>query len=105
MPRILVHDKAREDVEEIAAYIMRDSLEAALRFCDAAEAAFSFLSLMPGAGPRIEPEIANAPNLSFWPIKRFRNYLVIYLPIESGVEIVRVIHGARDMHRVLRGRH
>lgn len=31
-----------------------------------------------------------------WPVKGFRKILVFYRPIAVGVEIVRVVHGARD---------
>jgi plasmid stabilization system protein ParE len=34
-------------------------------------------------------------------IKGFQNYLVLYLPIEGGVEIARVIHGSRDVESLL----
>ena len=30
-------------------------------------------------------------------IKRFRNHLIFYLPIENGIEVIRVIHAARDI--------
>jgi len=29
-------------------------------------------------------------------------YLVFYLPIENGIDVIRVIHGARDIDRELR---
>src|SRR4051794_21099354 len=102
MPRLLVHDKAREDVEAIARHIAHDNLAAALRFYDATELDFDFLSTWPGAGPQIEPPIESAPDLRFWPITRFRSFLIIYRSLPDGVEIARVIHGARDMFRVLR---
>ena len=102
MGRLLVRDKAREDVEAIAAYIMRENLGAALRFVDAAEISFDFLATTPGAGPRIDPPIEGLPDLRFWPMSRFRSYLVIYVPIDTGVEVIRVLHGARDIANVLR---
>jgi len=35
-----------------------------------------------------------------FPVKSFENYLVFYRPIRDGIEVVRVIHGARDASRV-----
>jgi toxin ParE1/3/4 len=101
MPRLLVHDKARNDVEAIAAYIATDNLAAALRFMDAAQAAFDLLAAMPGAGPRVDPPIENIPDLRFWPIKRFRSYLVFYRPLPDGAEVFRVLHGRRDTLRIM----
>jgi hypothetical protein len=34
-------------------------------------------------------------------IKGFRRYLIFYRLIDSGVEILRVIHGARDIEDIL----
>src|SRR5881628_1342609 len=99
MPRLIVHELARLDVPEIAQYIARDNIDAALRFYDAAEADFEFLASMPGAGPRVDPPIRAAPDLRFWPIARFRNYLILYCPISNGAEILRVTHGARNIAR------
>lgn len=31
------------------------------------------------------------------PISRFRMYIVFYRPAPDGIEILRVIHGARDI--------
>jgi toxin ParE1/3/4 len=28
------------------------------------------------------------------------NYLIFYLPLEDGVDIIRVLHGSRDMARL-----
>jgi toxin ParE1/3/4 len=98
LPR--VHDRARQDVEEIAAHIAVDQLLAAIRFCDAAEAAFNLLAQFPGAGPVWEPAIPESPGLRFWPIKGYRNYLVLYRMREATVEVIRVDHGARDIGRL-----
>jgi toxin ParE1/3/4 len=103
MARPLVHDKAREDVEAIAAHIAQDNLAAALRFVDAAEMAFDFLAATPGAGPRIEPPIEDLGDVRFWPITPFRNYLVIYRPAGDGVEVFRVLHGHRDVLHAIAG--
>jgi toxin ParE1/3/4 len=100
MPRLIVHDRVLDDVEEIAARIAQDNLPAALRFYDAAQEAFDFLAATPGAGPLFDPPLPAAPDLHFWPITRYRNFLVLYRPIAGGAEIVRVIHGARDIPRM-----
>ena len=94
MAHLIVRRRAREDVIDLAARIALDKLEPALRFIDAAEKAFTFLWEHPNAGPKIDPPIPASPQLRFWPIRRFRNYLVIYQPLENGVEIIRVLHRA-----------
>jgi toxin ParE1/3/4 len=101
MARLLVNSRARADVERIASHIAKDHVRAAIGFILAAKAAFERLAEIPGLGPEWEPRIAKYPDLRFWPITRYRNYLVLYRPIAGGVRILRVMHGARDVNRVL----
>ncbi len=103
MPQYVTREKAREDVVAITSRIARDNLSAALRVNVQIENAFELLAEMPRAGPVCGFSEAELSDLRFWPIKRFRHYLVIYRPTDNGVEIVRVIHAARDFRRVLRG--
>ena len=102
MSRLIVHERARVDVEEIAEYIARDSPKAAVKFFVAVEKACDLLVGMPGAGAKQEVGDPWLAELRIWPIKGFRNFLVCYLPLADGVEVVRVIHGARDVGRVFR---
>jgi plasmid stabilization system protein ParE len=102
MPRLIVHDRAKADLDEIADYIALDSIDAALRFYAAAQSAFNCLADFPGAGA---PHPTGNPlfdTLRIWPITGFRNYLVCYLPLADGAEVLRVIHAARDVNRVFR---
>ena len=102
MARVIVRAQAELDVDEIAARIAENNLDAALRFLRAVENAYELLAAWPRIGTR---RIARNPSLCglrSYPIRRFRNYLIFYLPFEDGVEIVRVIHGARDLPVVLR---
>jgi len=38
-----------------------------------------------------------AAGLRVWPIKAFENYLIFYQPTDAGIDVVRVIHAARDI--------
>jgi toxin ParE1/3/4 len=38
------------------------------------------------------------PGIRSFPV---RDYVIVYRPIRGGVELVRVVHGARDLERVL----
>src|SRR4051794_15394820 len=102
MGRLLVRPQAEEDVDAIAATIARDKLDAALRFYDRAQASFEFLSDWPQAGTRRRTRDVALRGLRSYPIRGYRNYLVFYLPLGAdGVDIVRVIHGARDLPTAL----
>ncbi|HEY7118672.1 MAG TPA: type II toxin-antitoxin system RelE/ParE family toxin, partial [Tepidisphaeraceae bacterium] len=102
MGRLVVHDRAKADLDEAADYIARDNVDAALRLYQAARDAFKLLADFPRLGPEFPTNNPAVAGLRIWPIKGFRNYLVCYLPLADGVEVLRVIHGARDVGRVFR---
>jgi toxin ParE1/3/4 len=102
MSKTIVRDRARQDIEEITDHIAANNLNAALRVQDRIEEAFELLTRLPGAGARIELSGSGVSGLRYWPIKKYRSYLIIYRPAQDGVEIIRVIHAAQDLRRVLR---
>ena len=81
---------AQRDLDEIWCYIGSFDVHAADRWLDAVKQRFKVLATQPRAG-QARPNLA--PELRFLPVG---NYLISYRPIENGVEIARVIHGARD---------
>ena len=73
----------------------------AIRFLRAADATITQLAQMPGIGTRYEAFEPIYANIRFFPITRHRKFLVFYRPIPGGVEIFRVLHGARDIQGIL----
>lgn len=96
MRRIVISPKADLDLDDQFLVIAQDNLDAAQRFFTAAQEAFTLLVGMPELGVALPFK-----NIRLWPITRFRNHLIFYRPIPQGIEIVRVLHGARDWTRVL----
>jgi toxin ParE1/3/4 len=90
MPRIVVSPLAQADIDEIWDYIARDSIPNADRFVDRIEKRFDFLADNPGVGVARDDL---RPGL-----RRFTHarYLIYYRPARGGIEVVRVVHGARD---------
>ena len=99
--RVLSSDAALRDLDEQAKFIQRDSPDAAIRFLAAAEVSFHLLAGMPELGERQEFERKELADLRAWQVRGFENYLIFYRPIEHGVEIVRVLHAARDIAAIL----
>jgi toxin ParE1/3/4 len=95
--RILRTDAALNDLNEQAKFIQRDSPEAAIRFLAAAEATFHRLAAMPELGERQQFGLERLAGLRAWQVRGFDNHLIYYRPIEGGVEIIRVLHAARDV--------
>src|SRR5215468_7197472 len=94
--RILKTPQAEADLLEIASFIAEDNLDAAERFVDAAEAAFTQLAALPSIGLTVPFQSALAQGLRVWRVEGFERYLIFYRPGESGIEVVRILHAARD---------
>jgi toxin ParE1/3/4 len=80
-----------DDLDGIAAFIGLDNPIAALRFLDFLEEKFSLLAASPGIG-RLFPELDD--DLRGFPAK---DYWIFYRQTGDGIDIIRVLHGARDM--------
>lgn len=93
---------ADRDLDDQAAYLgSHASLETALRFYDAAGSTFATLAGMPGIGERWPSANPRLEGLRVWRIKGFENHLIFYRPADGGIEIVRVLHTARDLDNAL----
>ena len=91
MAEVLLSPLAESDLQEIWLSIAAENRTAADRFLRPLTARIASLAEFPGIGsPR--PELA--PNAR---ILVEGKYLVIYEPVERGVEVVRVLHGARNL--------
>lgn len=93
---------ARRDLVESYRYYAREgSIAVADRFLAEAEATLARLAGRPGLGTRYEHDYAAIGELRHLSITRFRKHLVFYRPIEGGIEVVRVLHGSRDIAGIL----
>jgi toxin ParE1/3/4 len=100
--RILRRPRAKSDLVEHYSYIARDKVAPAERFLRVAEAAFELLARMPTIGTAWESPDPRLAGMRVYPLPRgFRNYLVFYRSIPDGVEILTVLHGARDLGAAL----
>lgn len=101
MGSVTRREQAKLDLLEQAYYIALDNQEASEAFLQAAEAAFELLAQHPEMGARREFQNPQFVGLRMWPIRGFEYHLVFYRPIESGIEVVRVLHANRDIPGIL----
>jgi toxin ParE1/3/4 len=94
-PRI--SPRASEDLTEIWSYIADDSVENADSFIDKLYETMQVLSRQPGSG-RHREELASG--IQSFP---FGRYIIFYRAVTSRIEIVRVLHGARDIENIFSG--
>lgn len=91
MRRIFRTEQSRQDALEIWEYIAADNLPAADNLIDRIEAHLALLAASPDIGRQRE-ELAR--DLRSFPVG---NYVIFYRPRKDGVELIRMLHGARDI--------
>jgi toxin ParE1/3/4 len=97
---------ADRDLDDQAAYLATEaSLEVSLRFYDAASITFGKIASMSGIGERWPSANPRLAGLRVWRIEGFEKHLIFYRAADNGIEIIRVIHAARDIDHVLESGH
>lgn len=94
MPVIVKSPRAKADLAELWDYIADDSEARADEFVETLDRKFRTLAERPHIG-RARDELAT--DLRSFPVGR---YVLFYRPIPDGIEIVRVLHGARDVDAI-----
>jgi toxin ParE1/3/4 len=102
MSRVIRRPRARADIQEQAFRIADDDPDAARRFLAEVERSLELLAGMPGMGaarPRLSPALRG---LRMFPVSGgFDNHLLFYRPIRDGIELIRVLHGMRDIEAIM----
>jgi len=95
MARIVHSPAAEDDLLEIWVGLAANNVSAAERLANDLRAATQLLATQPLIG-KARREFGDG--IRSFPV---RDYVLVYRPILDGVELVRVVHGARDLERVL----
>jgi toxin ParE1/3/4 len=94
MPVIIKRPRAKTDLVEIWDYVADDSEAHADAFVEKIDEKFRSLAARPYIG-RKRDELGE--DLRSFPVGR---YVIFYRPLPNGVEIIRVLHGARDLDTI-----
>ena len=94
MARYVLTELAKRDVRDIVAYIRRRSPQAAKQVRAELREAMRLLAEFPHIG-HLREDVTDEP-LRFWSVY---SYLIVYRPEEKPLQVVRVVHGARDLPR------
>jgi toxin ParE1/3/4 len=101
--RYVVRPKADRDLEDQAFYYATESsTELGHRFLVAAHDTFALLATQPNMGWHSRLKHSALKQLRVFRVKGFERILVLYLPLLDGVEILRVVHGSRNLQAFLR---
>lgn len=94
MGRIQETFQARADLAEIWLYIARNDEAAADRFLEMIDQKLMLLSDSPYLG---RERFDLSPELRSFSVK---SYVIFYRPLSNGIEVIRVLHGARDLENL-----
>jgi plasmid stabilization system protein ParE len=94
--------QATEDLDAIWWFIARDSRESADRVEMEIVATCRRLAKHPLMGSKRQ-DITSLP-VCFWTVTKFPNYVIVYRPETTPLQVVAVMHGKRDLKQVLEKR-
>ncbi len=94
MSRYILMPAAQEDLAGIRDYYLEEAgSRVARRMIAEFAEAFRFLARTPGAG-HVRSDLAEDRPILFWPM---RDYLILYKPETSPLEVLSVFRGSRDV--------
>jgi toxin ParE1/3/4 len=94
---VRISPRARSDLIEIWSYIADDSVASADAFINKLYETIQVLAKQSGSG-RHREELA--PGILSFP---FGRYIIFYRASQGAIEIVRILHGARDIQTIFEG--
>jgi toxin ParE1/3/4 len=99
---VIKRPRVEEDLIEHFAFIAQDKIEPAERFLVVAEESFNRLARNPAIGLLWKSKRPHLRGIRFYPLPApYRSYIVFYRALGEYLEIVAVLHGARDLENAL----
>lgn len=89
---------ALRDIEECFVYIATDNVDIGMAFLVAIEESLKRLSEFPLVGKVKDFADKELGDIRMWPVRNYENYLIFYAVRNDFIEVIRVFHGARNIH-------
>jgi toxin ParE1/3/4 len=93
---LIFQQEAKDDINAIAHHIAEDNPEATERFFVALDTLCDLLIHTPEMGSMRIFQSPRLQDMRIMPLQNFEKYMVFYRFTGATIEILRVIHGARD---------
>lgn len=99
---VIIRPKAREDIIECALFIAEDNPDAAVRFLQSVETTAHQLADNPSIGRLRQFLLQEMEGIRSFPVDHFPKHLIFYRrDVYADVDVIRVLHGAMDVLRIL----
>ena len=96
--RYVLRPKAHQDLDDQAYYLaMEASTDVGHRFLVAAHETLALLATQPEMGWRFRLKRPALAELRAFRVRGFERMLMLYLPRADGVDVLRVVHGSRNL--------
>jgi toxin ParE1/3/4 len=100
--RVQLLPAAERDIDEQAEQLANHaSLNVALRYRDAIHQTILLLMQQPELGSRFRASSPRLQDVRFRPIRGFAEHVLFYRLVDESIEVVRVLHGKRDLDAIL----
>jgi plasmid stabilization system protein ParE len=101
--KVLYRQAADDDVvRQFRYYLVTLNVpDVAVRFRDAVRRTVQSLGQHPFAGPRYRSSPRHLQDLRSWPVAGFEATRIYYLRDDDAIHVIRILHGKRDVKRIL----
>lgn len=97
MPKFILAPCVENELWAIWKFIAQDNPDAATRVVEAGYETFETLAITPALGRPRKFRNPRLKGVRSWHVSGFNNYLIFYLSIPEGIQVLHVYHGARDI--------
>jgi toxin ParE1/3/4 len=98
--QLLRRQQAVRDIEECFVFIGEDNLEKAVEFLQGVEHSLNRIAVQPFVGLEVEFPDPDLKGLRLWHVNGFPKYEIFYLVTPTAVDVVRILHAARDIREI-----
>lgn len=90
-----------EDLIDIWLRIAPDNLEAADQVLDAIDESLENLASQPLMGAEYPSQNPETEGIRYFPVGKFPDYYIFYLPLDNGIDVLRVLNKNRDIPQLI----
>ena len=99
----VIRSTAKDDIiRQVRYYLLEEAFDAADQFIDAVDESIESLCRMPEMGAPKQFNNTILAGLRSWAVKGFEDMRIYYVVQDDVLRVVRVLHGKRDIHKILK---
>lgn len=97
---IHIRPQAKYDIESIIDWLKQENTTIVKPFLQQLQTTFDTLADFPEIGHLRRYNNPALKNIRMFPVKNYSTYLIFYQTSPADIQIIRVLHGARDIARL-----